>query len=89
MQTQGQPNLQDPSVKQAIRAALGEASASLTRIEAERDLIKEIAKKMNEDHDITKRTFNRLLKAYHKQSFQTDVTELNEFTDLYERLFGG
>lgn len=83
-----QVNLQDPLVKQAIRGALGEASASLTRMEAERDLIKEIAKKMNEDHGVTKRTFNRLLKAYHKQSFQNDVEELNEFTDIYERLFG-
>lgn len=81
-------NLQDPSVKQAIRAALGEASASLTRVEAERDLIKEIAKKMQEDHGVTKRTFNRLLKAYHKQSFHNDVEEHNEFTDMYERLFG-
>ena len=81
-------NLQDPAVKQAIKAALGEASASLTRVEAERDLIKEIAKKMNEDHGVSKRTFNRLLKAYHKQSFQNDVEEHNEFTDIYERLFG-
>ena len=81
-------SLQDPKVKQAIFAALGEGSASMTRIEAERDLIKEIVKKIHEDHGISKKTAAKMIKVYHKQSFSKEVEEREEFETLYEKVTG-
>ena len=81
-------SLQDPKVKQAIYAALGEGSASMTRIEAERDLIKEIVKKIHEDHGISKKTAAKMIKVYHKQSFSKEVEEQCEFQTLYEKVTG-
>ena len=42
-------NIQDPEIRNKVRAALGEISASMTRIEAEKDLIKEVVKKLSDE----------------------------------------
>ena len=81
-------NLQDPQIRQAVKAAVGEVSASMTRMEAERDLIKEIAKKLNEDHGISKKIFLKTAKAYHKQSYDREVADFDEFQTVHETLFG-
>jgi hypothetical protein len=80
-------SLNDPAVKKKIRDAMGEASGSLTRIEAEKDLIKEIIKKLNEDHSIPKKTLSKMIKVYHKQSFSKEVEEFTEYNTLYETIF--
>lgn len=81
-------NLNDPAVKKAIRGAMGEASGSLTRIEAEKDLIKEIIKKLNEEHSIPKKTLSKMIKVYHKQSFSKEKEEQDEFQTVYESITG-
>lgn len=81
-------NIQDPAVRTKVRNALGEMSASMTRVEAERDLMKEIAKKLEEEHQVSKRSFNKLAKAYHKQSFAEEASAFDEFTTLYETILG-
>lgn len=81
-------NLQDPAVKKAIRDALGEASGAMTRIDGEKDLIKEIAKKMQENHSIPKKTFRKMLATYHKQNFSQVAEETEEFLDMYESIWG-
>ena len=81
-------NLQDPEIRKKIRSALGEASASLTRIEAERDLIKEIVKALAEDHQLSKKALNKMVRVYHKQSFAKEVEESDEFLTMYETVTG-
>lgn len=67
---------------------MGEISASMTRIEAEKDLMKEIVKKLNEDHGLSKKALNKMAKTYHKQSFNKEVEEQDEFQTLYEEVLG-
>jgi uncharacterized FlgJ-related protein len=81
-------NIQDPTVRTKVRQAMGEISASMTRIEAERDLIKEIVKKIHDEHDLPKKALSKMAKAYHKQSFSKEVEEQEEFQTLYETVLG-
>ena len=80
--------IQDPAVRTKVRQAMGEISASMTRIEAERDLIKEIVKKLNDEHSLPKKALNKMAKAYHKQSFTKEVEDQEEFQTLYETVLG-
>ena len=66
-----------------IKKMLGEVSNSMTRIEAERDLIKETIKEMSQEFNLSKRQLNRMAKVYHKQNFLREREEHEEFEDLY------
>lgn len=81
-------NIQDPEVRRKVRNAMGEISASMTRIEAERDLIKETVKRLNDEHQLSKKALNKMAKAYHKQSYTKEVEEQDEFQTLYETVLG-
>ena len=81
-------SLQDPRVKKIVRDALDEGSASLTRIEAERDLVKEIAKRLQDEHEIPKNVFKKMLRVYHKQNFSKVTEENEEFVTAYESVLG-
>jgi hypothetical protein len=63
---------------------LGEISNSMTRIEAEKDLIRETIKDMSDQFQLPKRTLNKMAKVYHKQNFQQEVQSHEEFETLYE-----
>lgn len=76
----------DPVARQSIKRCLEELSASMTRIEGERDFIKEAIKNICEDHQLSKKTFRRLAKTYHKQNFSLEVAEHEEFENMYEQL---
>jgi len=62
---------------------LREASNSLTRIEGERDLIREMKKRVCDELQLEKKVINRMVKVYHKQSFQEEVAEHEQFETLY------
>lgn len=74
----------NPADRKKIQGVLQEASNSLTRIEAERDLIKEMVKDVSKEYDLPKRVVNKLIKVYHKQSFQEECVTHDEFETLYE-----
>ena len=80
-------NIQDPEIRNKVRAALGEISASITRIEAEKDLIKEVVKKLSDETSIPKSVLNKSAKVYHKQNYKQQVEEYENFQQLYETLF--
>lgn len=79
----------NPESIKAINKALQEMSNSMTRIEAERDLMKDIIHSINEDHNVDKKQFRRMAKVYHKRNFTTEVQEHEEFETLYEAVVGG
>lgn len=66
-----------------IKKMLGEISNSLTRVAAERDLIKETISEMSKEFNLSKRQLNRMAKVYHKQNFLREQEEHSEFEDLY------
>lgn len=75
--------ISNPTDRQKIKKMLGEVSNSMTRIEGERDLIKETIKEMSQEFNLSKRQLNRMAKVYHKQNFSREKEEHEEFEDLY------
>jgi len=72
--------------KAKVLGCLQEISNSLTRIEAERDLIKEILQKMQEEHEIPKKLSRKLAKVYHKRNYEEEVAEQSDFQTIYENV---
>jgi hypothetical protein len=72
--------------KAKVLGCLQEISNSLTRIEAERDLIKEVLQKMQEEHEIPKKLSRKLAKVYHRRNFEEEVAEQNDFVEIYENV---
>ena len=67
----------------AIRDSLSEISNEMTIIAAHREAVKDILDAMYDAHKIPKKVLRRMAKAHHKQSFQEEVAEDNEFEALY------
>ena len=72
--------------KKKLHAAIVEISNSMTRIEGERDLIKETVKDLSDAYQIPKKTISKIAKTYHKQNFSQAVAENEEFEELYEKI---
>ena len=70
--------------KAKVLGCLQEISNSLTRVEAERDLIKEILEKMQDECEIPKKLGRKLARVYHKRSYEEEVAEQSDFQDVYE-----
>lgn len=78
----------DPAVLKSIKDGMEEISRSMTRIEAEREQIKEAIKFICEEFELSKKTFRRLAKTYHKRNFSLEVAEHDEFETMYSALTG-
>jgi len=78
----------DPAARKAIKKCMDELSASMARIDGERDFIKEAINNICEEYEMSKKTFRRLAKVYHKQNFSKEVAEHEEFETMYEQLTG-
>ena len=72
--------------RKKINNALQEISNSMTRIAAERDLIKDIVKDVSDNYQLPKKAVNKLAKVYHKQSFTQEQQEFDEFATLFEEV---
>jgi hypothetical protein len=70
--------------KKKLMNALKDMSASMTRVEAERDLQKNVKKDICDELDLNKKVFAKLAKTYHKQNFSEEVQTHEEFETLYE-----
>lgn len=67
----------------SIKDSLKEISNEMTIIDQHKQAIKDIKDALYDAHKIPKKVLNRMAKTYHKQSFQEEVTEDNEFEALY------
>ena len=74
----------NPADKEKLMRVLRTCSDSLTRISAERDLIRDEMKVICDELELPKRIVNRLVKTYHKQNFAEEVTVNEQFQTLYE-----
>jgi hypothetical protein len=68
----------------AVKGCLQEISNSMTRIEAERDLIKEILQRMADEFDMNKKLSRRLAKVYHKRNIAEEIAANDELTETYD-----
>lgn len=73
--------------KKAVKGLVGEVSGSMTRMEAEKDLIKEAIKAIADDHDLDKKLLAKMCKTYHKQRFHTEKQDNEEFETAYAEVF--
>ena len=71
----------------AIKGMVTEVSASMTRMEGERDLINESIKKVASDHEIDKKVLRKLASIYHKQLYHTVKQENEQVEESYEFLY--
>jgi len=78
----------DPAARKAIKKCMDELSASMARIDGERDFIKEAIDNICEEYEMSKKTFRKLAKVYHRQNFSKEVAEHEEFETMYEQLTG-
>ena len=72
-----------PADRKVIKDAMQEISNSLTRIEAERDLVKETVKDICTKYQLPTRAFRKLAVTYHKQNFNEEAASFEEFEALY------
>ena len=71
----------------AIKGMVSEVSASMTRMEGERDLINESIKKVASDHEIDKKVLRKLASIYHKQLYHTVKQENEQIEESYAFLY--
>jgi hypothetical protein len=73
----------DENQLKSIRDALSEISNEMSVIDSHKDAIKDVIDALYDNFKIPKKVLRRMAKTYHKQSFQEEVTEDNEFEALY------
>ncbi len=78
--------ISSPADRDKIKKMLAEISGSMTRMEAERDLVRETIKDMSKQFNLPVKTLNRMAKVYHKQNYNQEVAEHEEFEELYETI---
>ena len=76
-----------PEDKKKVADAIREMSDSMLRIDAEKELMKDIVDVTNEKYGVDKKHFRKLATIYHKQNMEESRTEANEVYDVYEELF--
>lgn len=75
-----------PDEKLKLVSALKDMSTSMTRVDAERDLQKNIKGDICKELDLNKKVFSKLAKTYHRQNFADEVATHEEFETLYEEV---
>ena len=70
--------------KIAIKNCLQEISNSLTRMEAERDNIKEIVNRMATEFEMNKRISRKLARIFHKRNIEEERAEQEEINTTYD-----
>jgi hypothetical protein len=75
-----------PTDRKAILDCMKELSASMTRTEGEREFQREAIKELCDNLELSKKTFRRMAKVYHKQNFTKEIEEHEEFETMYETI---
>ena len=78
--------ISNPEERKKFHSAIQEISASMTRTEAERDLINEVIANLSEEFDMNKKIIRKIARAYHKQNLAEEQTIHEEFVKVYEEV---
>lgn len=71
-----------------VKNAIIEISNSKIRVEAENENIKEIKKRLKDEHGLDTKMVNALTKLYHNQQLDEYRASTDEVVDKYEEIFG-
>lgn len=80
----GITSLSNPKDREKLLGVIKECSDSLTRMAAERDLVKESIAEICEQLELPKKLVNKMVKVYFKQNFDEEVAVQDQFETLYE-----
>lgn len=72
--------------RKKIRGAMEEISNSYTRVEAERDFVKDAINALADEVDIPKNILRKMAKIYHKQNITDVVSEVEDIEALMESI---
>jgi hypothetical protein len=73
-----------PEDKLKLVSALKDISASMARIDAERDLLKTLKNEVCEELSLNRKVLNKLARTYHKGNYSEEVELHKHFEELYE-----
>jgi hypothetical protein len=76
--------LSNPADREKLLKVLAECSDSMTRIDAEKDLIRETIADTAKQLQIPKKLISKMAKVYHKQNYDEEVAVHEQFETLYE-----
>jgi len=72
-----------PEDRSKIQSALKEISASMTRMEAERDYINESLAVLQDQFELPKKYMRKVARIYHKQNINEVKSEVSDIEDIY------
>ena len=78
--------ISNPEDRKKLLDVLRECSSSMTRMEGEKDYIKESVNDICKKLDLPKRLVSRMVKVYHKQNYDEEVAVHEQFETLYETI---
>ena len=78
--------ISNPADREKLLNVLRECSASMTRMEGEKDYIKKSVTEICKQLQLPKRLVNRMVKVYHKQNYDEEVAVHEQFETLYETI---
>jgi uncharacterized protein (DUF3084 family) len=73
--------------KKAIKDLVGEVSGAMTRMEGERDFVREAIKAVADEHELDKKILRKMCKTYHAQRFHTEKQDNEQFENTYAEVF--
>ncbi len=77
-----------PEDRAAIRAVLSDVSDKMTIIDSSRESNNEAIKELAEKYDLPVKFIRKMANAYHKQTFEKQKQEAEDFELLYENIVG-
>ena len=72
--------------KKKIADCIREIDCAMTRIDAEKDFIKEAAAALQDAVGIPKKYINRMARIYHKQNLPQVTSEISDLEQLYNEV---
>ena len=81
----GIPAMTGEDIKR-VADAIEVINDSMTRVAAERDLVKDTINKLHEEIGFPKRLLRRLAKTHYHRSFEMDTQENRDFESTYETI---
>lgn len=81
----GVPSLSPEELKMIVDA-ITTINDSMTRVAAERDLVKDTVNKIHEETGFPKKLLRRIAKTHYNRSFEMDLQENRDFESTYETI---
>lgn len=77
-------SLSNPEDQKKLFNVVRECSNSLTRIQGEREYIKEAIGSICKELNLSKSLVNKIVRTYFKQNYDEEIATSEEFQQLYE-----